>query len=291
VVDDQFDKQRRSGQTVNIAEGILAQIRKVTGEPIRYVINTHHHADHAGGDLTFGKIAPIAAHANLRRNLITQRDGIVARTPAQIERTRSDLTAAEQSKDTARIAQLREQLARQSLQLELAKSPDFERTLPSLTYETQMEIHLGGEEIRLYHFGPAHTDGDSLVYFTKANIAHWGDTFETESNPAIIPSGGASTSGWIAFLTEGLKVTNPNTKMIPGHGHVGTPADVQAMRQYFVDLRGAAEQQIRAGKTKEEAVAIIAAQFPQYRDYRPGYERFRSNIGTIYDEVKGATAK
>jgi cyclase len=154
-----------------------------------------------------------------------------------------------------------------------------------------MQIHLGGEEIRLYHFGPAHTDGDSLVYFTKANIAHWGDTFETESNPAIIPSGGASARGWIAFLTEGLKVTNANTKMIPGHGHVGTAADVEAMRQYFVDLRDAADRQIRAGKTRDEAVEIIAAQFPLYRNYRPGVERYRSNIGTIYDEVKSTTAK
>jgi cyclase len=291
VVDDQFDKQRRSGQTVDIAAGILGQIRKVTSEPIRYVINTHHHADHAGGDLTFGKIAPIVAQANLSRNLITQRDGILSRAPVQLARTQADLAAAEQSKDTARIGQLHEQLARQNLQLELARSPDFDTTLPSLTYETQMQIHLGGEEIRLYHFGPAHTDGDSLVYFTKANIVHWGDTFETESNPAIIPSGGASTLGWIAFLTEGLKVTNPNTKMIPGHGHVGAAADVEAMRRYFVDLRSAADRQIRAGKTRDDAVGIIAGQFPQYRNYRPGYERFRSNIGTIYDEVKGVTAK
>jgi cyclase len=291
VVDDQFDKQRRSGRTVDIAQGILAQIRKVTNEPIRYVINTHHHADHAGGDLTFGKIAPIVAQANLRRNVITQRDGILTRAPAQIARTQADLATAEQSRDTTRIAQLREQLARQNLQLELAKSPDFETTLPGLTYETEMQIHLGGEEIRLYHFGPAHTDGDSLVYFTKANIAHWGDTFETESNPAIISSGGASTRGWIAFLTEGLKATNTKTKMIPGHGHVGTAADVEAMRQYFVNLRGAAEGQIRAGKTRDEAVEAIAGQFPQYRNYRPGMERYRSNIGTIYDEVKGNTAK
>lgn len=153
-----------------------------------------------------------------------------------------------------------------------------------------MHIHLGDEEIRLYHFGPAHTDGDTLVYFTKARVAHWGDVFETNSNPAIIPSGGASTRGWIAFLEQGLKAVSPDAKMVPGHGHVASAADVKAVEQYFTDLRNAVDRDIRAGKTRDESVESVSAQFPHYREFRPGIARFRSNIGTIYDEVKAEIA-
>ena len=105
--------------------------------------------------------------------------------------------AAQTANDNAKSRQLREQLERQKLQLELANSPDFEKTPPSITYEKELQIHLRGEDIRLYHCGPAHTDGDTLVYFVRANVAHWGDVFETNSNPAVVLSGGASTRGWI----------------------------------------------------------------------------------------------
>jgi len=286
VVDDQFERELRSGETVDIAQGILAQIRKVTDQPIRYVINTHHHADHAGGNLTFGKLAPIVAHINERKNLIVSRDAVLSRLPGQITRTETDLAAALAANDSVRSGQLREQLARQKLQLELAQSPDFEKTLPSITYGTELQIHLGQEEIRLYHFGPAHTDGDTLVYFVNANVAHWGDVFETNSNPAIVPSGGASTRGWIEFLDQGLKAVGPNAKMVPGHGHLATAADVLKVKQYFVDLRGAVGREIRAGKTRAEAIESAVSQFPRYATFRPGPARFKTNVGTIYDEMK-----
>ena len=296
VVDDQFERQRRSGETVNIAQGLLAQIRKVTDQPIRYVINTHHHADHAGGNLTFGKLAPIVAHINERKNLIISRDAVLSRLPSQIARTETDLAAAQTANDNAKSGQLREQLERQKLQLESANPPDFEKSLPSITYEKELQIHLGGEEIRLYHFGPAHTDGDTLVYFVHANVAHWGDVFETNSNPAIVLPGGASTGGWIEFLDRGFKAMGPNAKMgqakmIPGHGHVATAADVLKVKQYFVDLRGAISQEIRAGKTRHEAVASAVSQFPQYVNFRPGPARFKTNAGTIYDEMKAEAAR
>ena len=290
VVDDQFERQRRSGKTVDIAPGILAQIRKVTDQPIRYVINTHHHADHAGGNLTFGRLAPIVAQVNERKNLIVTRDGILSRLPGQITRTETDLSAAQSANESARSGQLREQLERQKLQLDLAKSPDFEKSLPSITYDEELQIHLGGEEIRLYHFGPAHTDGDTLVHFVHANVAHWGDVFETNSNPAIVLAGGASTRGWIEFLDRGLSAVGPNATMIPGHGHVANASDVLKVKQYFIDLRSAIGEAIQSGKTREETVASAVARFPQYVNFRPGAERFKTNVATIYDEMKQAAA-
>jgi cyclase len=286
IVDDQFAKERRGGQTVDIAEGIVAQIKKVTDEPIRYVINTHHHADHSGGNLVFGKLATIIAQRDERQNLINSRDSILSRSPAQIQKSEADLKAARAESDNAKVATLQEQIERLRLQFDLAQSPDFEKTLPSVTYETEMQIHLGGEEIRLLHFGPAHTNGDTLVYFTKANVVHWGDVFETNSNPAIDRSGGGSTLSWIEFIDQGLKVVDPTAKMVPGHGHVGTAADVQGVKQYFTNLRDAVATEIRAGKSEDETVQAVESRFPQYKSYRPGEGRFRSNIGVIYNEEK-----
>lgn len=291
VVDDQFERERRSGETVDIARGILAQIRKVTDQPIRYVVNTHHHADHAGGNLTFGKLAPIVAHINERKNLIISRDAILSRLPGQVARTEADLAVAHKANDSAKSRDLNEQLQRQKLQLELANSPDFERTLPSITYEKEMQIHLGGEEIRLYHFGPSHTDGDTLVFFVKANVAHWGDVFETNSNPAIVLAGGASTRGWIEFLDQGLNAVGPNAKMVPGHGHIAAAADVLKVKRYFIDLRSAIGWEIAAGKTRDQAVESAVSQFPQYVNFRPGPVRFKANAGTIYDEMKAEAAR
>ena len=149
-----------------------------------------------------------------------------------------------------------------------------------------MSIYLGGEEIQLYHFGPAHTDGDTLVYFRNANVAHWGDVFETKSHPFIDRSAGASTRGWIEFLQRGLEAVGPTAKMIPGHGYVATAADVRAVERYFVDLRGAVGRELAAGKTREQAVESVTTEFSQYKDFRPGEARFRMSVGSIYDEMK-----
>jgi glyoxylase-like metal-dependent hydrolase (beta-lactamase superfamily II) len=196
------------------------------------------------------------------------------------------LSAARSANDGAKSGQLQEQLAAQRLQLELAQSADFQKTLPSLTYASELSIHLGGEEIRLYHFGPAHTDGDTLVYFTKANAAHWGDVFETKSHPFIDRSAGSSTRGWLEFLERGLEAVGPTAKMIPGHGYVATADDVKAVHQYFADLRGAVGREITAGKTRDETIASVPPQFPRYKDFRPGEARFRMSVGSIYDEMK-----
>jgi glyoxylase-like metal-dependent hydrolase (beta-lactamase superfamily II) len=125
-----------------------------------------------------------------------------------------------------------------------------------------------------------------LVYFRNANVAHWGDVFETKSHPFIDRSAGASTRGWIEFLQRGLDAVGPTAKMIPGHGYVATAADVRTVEHYFVDLREAVGRELAAGKTREQAVASVTAEFPQYKDFRPGEARFRMSIGSIYDEMK-----
>jgi cyclase len=155
-----------------------------------------------------------------------------------------------------------------------------------------MWLHFGGEDIHLSHFGPAHTNGDTLVYFTRANVASWGDRFQLNSHPAINLSGGVSTKNWITFIEQGLKVTRPDTTMVPGLGgttrvaDVGTAADVRAMQKYFVHVRAAIGREIQAGTTRDATVERVVAEFPQYKDFRPNLGRFRGRIGAIYDELK-----
>jgi len=286
VVDDTFEQQRRDGVTVAVAQGLVDQIRKVTDRPIRYVVNTHHHSDHAGGNATFASQAIIVAHANERKNLIAQHEAQLARTPGVVARLETDLAAARSAGDRARVSGLEEQLSAQRVNLDLAKQNQFEKSLPSLTYDSELDIHLGAEEIRLFHFGPAHTDGDTLVYFVHSKVAHWGDTFETRSHPFIDRNAGASTRAWIEFLEHGLQALDPSTRMIPGHGAIGTASDVRSVIKYFGDLRDAIKGEMKTGKSRAQSVDSVVTRFPQYKDFRPGETRFRQSLGAIYDELQ-----
>ena len=148
VIDDNYLRQVRNGQTVELAEAVVAEIRKITSQPIRFVINTHHHGDHAGGNPVFAKLAPIYAQKNVRDRI---------------------LAGYKNEKEPLGF--------------------DPMKVLPSVTYDGELIFHLGGEEIHLYHPARAHTDGDSLIHFKNANIAHWGDTFVNNWVPVIDGSG------------------------------------------------------------------------------------------------------
>ena len=133
VVDDNYYRQERNGQTVALAEAVVAEIKKLTSQPIRFIINTHHHSDHAGGNPVFARLGTIYAQKNVRNRI---------------------LEGYKNSKETL----------------------DFDplKAAPSVTYDGELIFHLGGEEIHLYHPARAHTDGDTIVHFKNANIAHVG---------------------------------------------------------------------------------------------------------------------
>jgi len=211
---------------------------------------------------------------------------ILKTAPEAIAKLEKDLEAARG--DASRTGQLEGQLANQRLALDIAKSIDIRQVMPQVTYDGEVQIFLGDEEIRVLHLGRAHTDGDSLIYFTKAGVAHWGDVFTNKTHPFIDVRGGAHTGSWMTVLERGLQTLGDSTRMIPGHGKVGTAADVRAEIQYWTDLRQAVSQQLKAGKSREEAVAAIS--LAQYKDYTGGEQRLKTNLGTVYDELKsGAT--
>ena len=170
VVDSQFR---------DLAPGIVARIRSVTDKPIKYLINTHHHGDHVGGNDAFRGIAVIVAHDNVRKRMLESPADILADYPAQID-------AAKTAGNETRAAFLAEQI-------EWAKKVKVEEIpAPVVTFDSELRIHVGDEIVHVWHTPPAHTDGDSVVYFEKANVAHMGDLFFEKTIPVIdVKSGGS----------------------------------------------------------------------------------------------------
>lgn len=243
VVDDNYYRQVRNGQMVELAEAVVAEIRKLTNQPIRFVINTHHHSDHAGGNPVFAKLATIYAQRNVRNRIL---EGY-----------------------------------------KTSKEPlDFDpvKAAPAVTYDGELIFHIGGEEIHLYHPARAHTDGDSLVHFKNANIAHWGDAFVNNWVPVIDAGARGSTLEWLQFIDRGIQLVGENAVMVPGHGTIGKASDVRRLRLYFTTMQDNVRKAIAAGKTREQAMDEITV--PAYASLPGGAARIRMNVAAVYDELK-----
>lgn len=245
VVDDNYYTQVRNGQNVRLAEAVVDEIRKLTSQPIRFIVNTHHHSDHAGGNPVFAKLGTIYAQKNVRNRIL------------------------EGYKN-----------AKEKLDFDPVKAA------PSVTYDGELIFHLGGEEIHLYHPARAHTDGDTIVHFKNANIALWGDAFINNWVPVVDVAGGASTLEWLQFIDRGIQLVGENATMVPGHGAVGTAADVRRFRTYFTTMHTRVRAAIAAGKTRDQAMDEITA--PAYANLPGGAPRIRMNVAAMYDELKGS---
>lgn len=160
VVDSQFK---------DLAPGIVQKIKSVTDKPIKYLLNTHHHGDHVGGNEVFRQFAVIIAHDNARKRMLASPEAILRDYPALVEQ--------------AREAGNQDRAKSLSEQIEWAKKVKVEETAaPFLTFDSEFRIHLGGETIHVWHTPPAHTDGDSVVFWEKANVVHMGDLFFNNPN-------------------------------------------------------------------------------------------------------------
>jgi cyclase len=284
VVDDNYYRQRRNGQTVELAEAVVAEIRKFTKQPIRFVINTHHHSDHAGGNPVFAKFATIYAQRNVRDRIITGYQSTARTAPGAVLKAEQEVAAAKTSGDRPRIVQAEEQLAAARMDLAAAQSFDPLKAAPTVTYDGELMFHLGGEEIHVYHPARAHTDGDSLVHFKNANIALWGDAFINNWVPIIDVPGGGSSQEWLDFLDRGIKAVGENAVMVPGHGAIGKVSDIRRFRLYFTNLHSAVRSAIAAGKTREQAMNEVTV--PGYASFPGGAARIRTNVAAVYDELK-----
>ena len=126
---------------------------------------------------------------------------------------------------------------------------------PVITYSQNSTLHLNGQTIQLIHTPNAHTDGDSLVYFTPANILHMGDNFFHNMLPYIDVDGGGSVGGMIAAHEKALSMINADTKVIPGHGPMATKADLQKTHDMLVDMRDMVKARMEAGDTIDNILA------------------------------------
>ena len=261
VVDSQYK---------DMAPGIVEQIRLVTDKPIKFLINTHHHGDHVGGNETFKPISVIIAHDNVRKRMLAAPQDILRDYPARV--------------DAARKAGREDQAKGFQEQIEWAKTVKVEEIpAPIVTYDSELRVHVNGETIQVWHTPPAHTDGDSAVYFEKANVLHLGDLFFNKVIPFIDVKGGGSPGGYLKALDAVVARVPADVTIIPGHGEVTDVAGLKLFRQYIVDVIDAARKAKAAGQSKEDFVK--STELTAYKDYRGYADRFRDNLGSAYDEA------
>lgn len=208
LIDDQF---------APLTPKIEAAIKALTPKPVTFVINTHWHSDHTGGNVNLGKAgALIVAQDNVRKRLSSD----------------------------------------QFIELLGAKEkPMAKEGLPVITFSQSVNFHLNGDDIAVFHVPNAHTDGDAIIHFRKANIVHMGDVFFNGFYPFIDFSSGGTPDGFIAAVERVLAITDAQTKIIPGHGPLAGKAELVIYRDMLVGTIGKIKALVKQGKTIEEIVA------------------------------------
>ena len=197
---------------------ILRSLRKIGGKSVDYIVNTHWHFDHAEGNLAFGPDgAKIVAHENSRKMMLNPK-------PINL----SFIVYPQQ--------------------------PYPLNAVPQITYQDTMKLHLNGDQIELYHFGHAHTTGDTAIYLRNSNVLHMGDVFNMTGPPFIDAGNGGSIDGIIHFCEEILKVVNDETVVVPGHGPISTTEDLQTYIDMLSVVRDRIQVQILEGKSLQEII-------------------------------------
>ena len=163
------------------------------------------------------KSASPEARPRISRARHKLRTSICSRTPPYAAGTQA-------RNNPAAITDAQEQLASAQNNLQMAQSFDPEKAGPTVTYDGELMFHMGGEEIHVYHPARAHTDGDSIVYFKNANVAHWGDGFANNWVPVIDAAANGSSLEWLQFIDKGIQLVGENATMVPGHDSMNASA-------------------------------------------------------------------
>jgi len=196
---------------------ILAAVRAARGSDVKYVINTHWHGDHTGGNEPLGQAgAVIIAHDNVLARMSTEQF----------------------------MAAFNQRVP-----------PSPAAALPVVTFPSRTTFRLNGDVLQIVHVENAHTDGDSIVHFTNANVIHTGDTYMKDVYPFIDVSSNGSIDGFIASADAVLSRSDANTKIIPGHGALANKADMQRFHDMLVAVRGKIQALIDAGMSEDEVFA------------------------------------
>jgi len=207
MIDDQF---------APLSQKIKDAIKSLDPGEIRFLINTHVHGDHSGGNENFKRMGvTVIAHERVR-----------------------------------------ERMMKEHVYKETKEPPRDKDAWTIITLADRVSLHLNDEDIDLLHFGSGHTDGDVIVHFKKANVFHTGDIFVRYGYPYIDVSRGRGVNGFIAYLDKLLLVMDENSKVIPGHGELATKADVKVFRDKLTDIRDQVAAALKKGKKVEDIPAL-----------------------------------
>jgi cyclase len=210
IVDDQF---------APLADKIQAALKNlgVTDKPVRFVINTHYHGDHTGGNVPFNNAgSTLIAQDNVRKRLVS---GGTAGNGGSIV---MDVKPAEKA------------------------------ALPIITFEHDVTVHLNGEDIRALHFPSGHTDGDSIIFFPKNNVVHMGDDFVRYGFPFIDVASGGSVQGMIDAMEKATAHLPADVKVIPGHGALSNLDDVRAFTKMLKETSAVVQKALNEKKTLDQ---------------------------------------
>jgi glyoxylase-like metal-dependent hydrolase (beta-lactamase superfamily II) len=239
-------------QVPNVAEAVVRGVRRITPEPIRYVVNTHVHIDHIGGNELLASMgATIVAQDNVHRRMLEP-----LRIPRGGGRTMPQ---------------------------------PAESALPTVTFGTATTFRLNDEEVRVFHVPPAHTDGDSFVHFVDSDVLHTGDVFRTNMYPIVDVYNGGTVSGMIEAMRIAVEVAGPDTKIIPGHGFGFTDRqELVEVLEMLMDIRDRIRTMVADGLWLEEV--LEAEPTASYDSRWRGTESWTEQdlIPVIYAEVGGA---
>jgi glyoxylase-like metal-dependent hydrolase (beta-lactamase superfamily II) len=204
IVDDQF---------APLADKIRAALKGLADKKLRFILNTHWHGDHTGGNVAFGPEATIIAHDNVRKRLATeQKSAVFNRTTP----------------------------------------PSPKEALPVITFNNSLSVHFNGEEIRAIHFPQGHTDGDSVIFFSSSNVVHLGDDFFAGRFPFVDLESGGTVEGLIKNIGELIEKIPAGAKLIPGHGPISTLDDLKSYHRMLQQTTEIVRQKIAAGKTVDQ---------------------------------------
>jgi cyclase len=270
-----------SGTTPEEGKLIMAEIAKKTDKPVKYLVLSHYHGDHTFGLQAFPASTVIIGQQNTADNIRRLNE---PRIQSQLEKmpgmiaAQGDKVARLRKKKGKDLKQEEERL--QELETGLAQLKELRFVYPAITYESKLRICLGGETIEVIYPGPAHTNGDSLVWFPGLKVVHMGDLFFNGILPYIGAEAGADTANWMAKIGE---VSSWDAeKFIPGHGPLAGKEELLRMAAYLGDLRQAVKDAIAAGQGLEQMKKMPL--LPAWKDQK-WPEIFPQNIEAVYNEL------
>ena len=206
LIDDQY---------APLTERILAAVKKITDKPVKYLVNTHWHGDHTGGNENLGKAGVlIVAHDNVRTRLMTGQATLLGKM-----------------------------------------APQPKVALPVITFDNMVTYHINGETMSVYKVPPSHTDGDVFVPFKNANVVHTGDVYAGYRYPYVDTINGGSVAGIVKAMDELIPTLDDDTRVIPGHGPLSSKKDVIAYRNMIATVGARVEALVKQGKNLAEVQA------------------------------------